>query len=248
MPRALSRTRRTRRDPIWYNTRMNNVSRWLVVGALCASGVVAFACGGGGGESGPANTGSASAPEPSSAPSASAAAMSSAAPSATATATAPPPAAPLTIMPMKAVMTTKGKQHTLELKADGSLLADGKAAGKITGAEMDDKDGTAIVMVNGDDTITINGLTKSSGIPKFNAQDAIEVGGATIISIADDGNVTLVGPDGKPDTKGKMKFTGFKPGARRTAALIVFGLLVPTRTSVTAIGTASAASSPAPKK
>ena len=157
-----------------------------------------------------------------------------------------PQASPLMVFPMKATMTQGTKHHTLELQVDGSLLADGKPAGKITGAEMDDKDGQTIVAVNADNTIRIAGLTKSSGTAKFNDQDAIEVDGATIISIADDGAVTVIGKDGKPDPKGKMKFTGFKPAARRTAALIVFGLFVPTRQTVTTIATASAAPSAAP--
>ena len=152
------------------------------------------------------------------------------------------------IFPMKATMTSKGKQHTLELQVDGSLLSDGKPAGRVTGAEIDDKDGQTIVAVNGDNTLRIGGLTKSSGTAKFNDQDAIEVDGAAIVSIADDGVVTMIGSDGKPDTKSKMKFAGFKPAARRTAALIVFGLFIPTRTTVTTIGSASAAPSAPAKK
>jgi hypothetical protein len=151
---------------------------------------------------------------------------------------------------MKATITSSGKSHTLELKADGTLLADAKPAGKITGAEMDDTSGQAIVTVMGDNTLKVTGASSQSSTAKLNDKDAIEVNGATVISIADDGTVTLVGPDGKPDPKGKMKFSGFKPTARRTACLIVFGMLIPVKSTVS-ISSAPASAAPAttsPKK
>jgi len=207
--------------------------------ALGASGVVVFACGGGNKESTPPSTGSASATP--SAPSSSAAATptDTATATASASATPPTPATPFTIVAMKATMTSKGKQHTLELKADGSVLADGKPSGKITNAELDDTGGQTLAYVTGDNTIKVSGQTSSS-TAKFDDKDAITVDGNTIISVADDGNVTLVGPDGKPDKSGKMKFAGFKPAGRRVAAFLVFGMLIPKMATVTTIGTASA--------
>jgi len=137
-------------------------------------------------------------------------------------------------------MTNAGKTHTLELKADGSLVADGKPVGKITGAEMDDASGQAIVAINGDSTIKVTGASSQSSTAKLNDKDAIEVNGATIISVADDGTVSVMGADGKPDPKGKMKFTGFTPAARRTACLIVFGMVVSVRATTTISGLAPA--------
>src|SRR5580692_1890772 len=132
---------------------MNKTAQWLVVGALSVSGVLVFACGGEGGESAPPNAGSASATQTSPARTASAEATTSATTTASAAASSAAPiptAPPLTVVAMKAAVTSGGKTHTLELKADGSLLADGKPAGKITGAEMDDTGGQAIVSINGD--------------------------------------------------------------------------------------------------
>ena len=147
-------------------------------------------------------------------------------------------------------MTQGAKSHTLELKADGTLVADGKPVGKITGAEMDDSNGKMIAAVQGDNTIKFDtaGGTQT-GVPKFNDKDAIEVDGKVAISIADDGTVTVMGADGKPDTKGKMKFAGFKPTARRTACLLVFGMFIPSKatSTVTAVS-ASPAVSAAPAK
>jgi hypothetical protein len=227
---------------------MNKTAQWLVVGALGVSGVLVFACGGGGGESAPANAGSASATQASSVPTSSAATTGD---TATSSAAPLPPATPLTVIAMKATVTSGAKTHTLELKADGSLLADAKPVGKITGAEMDDASGQAIVAINGDNTLKVTGASSQSSTAKLNDKDAIEVNGATIISVADDGTVTVVGADGKPDPKSKMKFTGFKPAARRTACLIVFGMLVPMKSTTTISGLASsspASSASAPAK
>jgi hypothetical protein len=228
---------------------MKKAIQWMCLGALAASGALVFACGGGGSESAPANAGSASDTQPPSAPASSAATAPSVSASATVSVAPMPPATPLTVIAMKATISQGGKQHTLELKADGSLLADGKAAAKITGAEMDDANGQAIVSVNGDNTLKISGQTSQSSVAKLNDSDAIEVNGATIISVADDGTVTLVGADGKPDKSGKMKFSGFKPTARRTACVIVFGMLIPMKmTSTVSLSSPPPATSAAPAK
>ncbi len=219
---------------------MNKTAQWLVVGVLGASGVLVFACGGGGGESAPPNTGSASATQAPSAPSSATTSATTTATAAASSAAPIPTAPPLTVVAMKASMTSAGKTHTLELKADGSLLADGKPAGKITGAEMDDTSGQTIVAINGDNTLKVSGASSQSSTAKLNDKDAIEVNGATIISVADDGTVTVVGADGKPDPKGKMKFTGFVPAARRTACLLVFGMFVPMKSTTTISGLTSA--------
>jgi hypothetical protein len=144
---------------------------------------------------------------------------------------------------MKAAITsgTPPKQHTLELKADGTLVGDGKPVGKITGAEFDDTSGQALVTVNSDNTLKISGQTSTSSVAKLNDADAVEVNGAIVISVADDGTVSVMGPDGKPDKNEKMKFAGFRPSARRTASVIVFGMIVPMKmTSTVSISSAPA--------
>lgn len=60
---------------------------------------------------------------------------------------------------------------------------------------------------------------------QFDAKDALEIGGGTV-AVGDNGVVTLIGPDGKPDkTSGKSKFTRFKPAARRAATVLFVAIM-----------------------
>lgn len=223
---------------------MKNMTRWFVVGALAATGVLAFACGGGNSEGGGGGTTpSATAPATSAAPSASTAMTATA----TATATTPPtPAAPpLTVMAFK--MTDAKSKKTVEVKDDGSVMAEGKVVAKFVGAELQDKDGKSLMGVAADGSVTAMGQTKPA---KFNDKDELLVGGGTIF-IGDDGVLKLVGPDGKPDKdSGKIKLTGFKPQARRAATVFVMAMFMaspdPKSTTPTVASAAPATASAKP--
>jgi hypothetical protein len=221
---------------------MKKTALSLMVLALGASGVIVFACGGGGGETAPPNAGSSSAQTAAPPASSSVATTSTTAPVVSTATPTPPP--PLVVAACKVV---SGK-HTLELKDDGSVVADGKAGAKFVGAELQDLTGKTLVAVAADGTIKAEDMQKSL---KFNAKDEVEIEGGAKISVGDDGAVVLLGPDGKPDKDSKkMKFTGFKPTARRAVTVLVLGMLMssPTpKTSPSASVAASAAPPPTKK-
>jgi len=221
---------------------MNKATKWFVVSALSASGIFAFACGGGNADSNANTTPSASAPATSAAPTqtASATASASAAPTETVAPPAPPP--PLVVSAMK-FMPGGGLKATIELKDDGSILANGKPAGKIVGAELHDKDGNLLISVAADGSVTLQGATKT---PKFDDKDTLVTPDGATFSIDDKGVVKLTGADGKPDKdSGKVKITSFKPTARRAAIVVLLGMLMPAKTSST--GASAPSASPAKK-
>ncbi len=193
---------------------MKNATKWFCVGVLAATGMLAFACGGGNGTSGGATTPtSASATPP---------AASSAAQATPASATATPPAAPLTVSAMK--LTSADGKHTIDLKDDGSILADGKPVAKIAGATLQDKDGKTLVSVLADGTVKVEGGDRPA---KFDDKDAIIMPDGAKMFIADDGTVKLYNPDGKEDKdSGKLKLTGFKPTARRAGTVFVLTMML----------------------
>ena len=168
---------------------------------------------------------------------------------ATATATTPPtpPAPPLTVVAMK--LTDAKSKKSIDVKDDGSVMADGKLVAKFVGAELQDKDGKSLMSVAADGTLKAEGQTKPA---KFNDKDEVVVGGGTIF-VADDGTVKLIGPDGKPDKdSGKIKLTGFKPQARRAATVFVLAMFMarpePTVSGPTAVSSSSPATPPTAAK
>ncbi len=214
---------------------MNTTTKWLCVGGLAMTGIVAFACGGS--DTPPPNTGTTSATTAaSSAPDTSAtAAASSAAPSASTPVA--PPAPPLVVAAMK--LSGASLKKPVELKDDGSIMVDGKPVAKIVGAEFQDGSGKTILAVAADGSLKVPGVDSAKGM-KFNGKDELEVADGAKLVIGDDGVVKMLNPDGKADKdSGKMKFTGFKPTARRAATVLVMGMMMPTTTTTTA-ATASA--------
>ena len=202
---------------------MKNMTRWFVVGMLAATGVFAFACGGGNSEGGGGTTPSATAPATSATPSASVATTATATATATATTPPTPPAPPLTVAAFK--LTDAKSKKTIEVKDDGSVMGDGKVVAKFVGAELQDASGKSLMSVAADGSLKAEGQTKPA---KFNEKDELVVGGGTIF-IGDDGVLKLIGPDGKPDKdSGKIKLTGFKPQARRAATVFVMAMFMAT--------------------
>ncbi|HEY2367215.1 MAG TPA: hypothetical protein VGH87_12555 [Polyangiaceae bacterium] len=219
---------------------MNNATRWFAVGALAATGVLAFACGGGNSEGGGNTTPSATASTPATATS-SAAPVASAAPTQTA-APAPPP---IVVIAMK-LTGPKMLKGAVEVKEDGSVLGpDGKPVAKFVGAELQDKDGKMIISVAADGTMKIAGSQHGT---KFDDKDDLVVEGGAKFHVADDGAVMLFNEDGKADKdSGKLKITGFKPQGRRAATVLVMGMLTPANASSAQIS-ATANATTAPKK
>ena len=213
---------------------MKKSMKWMAVAALAASGAIGIACGGGKQESNPPANGTGSAP-------ASAAPTESAAPAAS-SAAAPAPAPPLAIVAMK--MTMPKAKGPVTVKEDGTVEANGKARMKFVGADLQDMDGKTVVSVAADGTVKLEGADKT---PKFNAKDELEVGDGAKMFVTDDGVLKLFNPDGKEDKdSGKVKFTGFKPSARRAATVLVLAALMP-HPSVSP-ATATSAATPAKKK
>ncbi|HEY1957035.1 MAG TPA: hypothetical protein VGH28_15555 [Polyangiaceae bacterium] len=209
---------------------MNQTGKWVTIAVLTTAGVFAFACGGGGGASSGATTPSASAP-------ASATATASASVATAATAPANPP---LVVTAMKLVLP---KSAPIELKDDGSIVADGKTLAKFSGAELVDADGKTLVTVAADGNVDVIGGKHA----KFDDKDALAIGGGTI-HIGDDGVITLIAPGGAPDKmSGKAKFTGFKPTARR-AATVLFAAMASRTVSVSPPAATAGPAATAPGK
>ncbi len=194
---------------------MKNTTHWFIVAALATSGVVGFACGGGNSDTNSPK--SATVTSPSSAPSL-VSASSSAVMSASVAPPAPPP--PIVIFAMK--LTGGSLKKPVELKDDGTVVVDGKPVAKFVGAELQDTSGKTLIAVAEDNTVTMDGSTKTM---KFTYSDELLLDGGNRVSIADDGSVMLIGADHKPDKdSGKMKFNPFKSTARRVGIVIVVAL------------------------
>lgn len=152
------------------------------------------------------------------------------APVETAVAAAAPTTAPVeapkpTIMAAALKLTPNKGQKTkpVELKADGSVMVDGKPAGKVTAMELQDADGKTIASVGSDGSITMEGAPPGA---KFNAANEIEADGKPVVSIADDGTVKVA------DAKGKLAAAAFKvegvtADGKRAAALLAATYFLP---------------------
>lgn len=235
---------------------MKNATKLFCVGALAATGVLAFACGGGNSESGgPTTPTSASAgPAASSATEATPSATATTQSTAAASTAAPTPAGPpLTVVAMKLV--APNAKHTIDMKEDGSVLGDGKPIAKFVGNTLQDADGKPMVSVAADGTLTIAG-SNTGKTAKFNEKDDLVMPDGAKMTVGDDGVVKLFNPDGKADKdSGKIKLTGFKPTARRAATVFVLAMMLerpnpqPTVTPTATSGSAAASAKPAtPKK
>jgi hypothetical protein len=182
----------------------------VLLATFCALGA-GFACGGGNNETTAPPNASASA------------AASSPANLTSVSATASAPAPTLTPIAVVAMQLTGGTlKKPVELAADGSVIADGKAAAKFVGAELQDTSGKTLIAVAADDTVRIDGVTATM---KFDLKDELFLENGNRIAIADDGAVILTTADRKPDKDSrKMKFLGFNRTAVRAAVLIVVAL------------------------
>ena len=172
------------------------------------------------------------------------------APTATAMATAVPTSAPvdapkptITSAALKLTPNKGQKSKPVELKADGSVLVDGKPAGKFTAMDLQDADGKTIASVAADGSITMEGAPPGA---KFNDKNEIEAGGMVLISIADDGSVKIVDAKLKPGPA-TFKVEGLTPEGKRAASLLAATHFLPKPKAVTPPAPKPAGDKPAPK-
>jgi hypothetical protein len=106
----------------------------------------------------------------------------------------------------------------LELRADGTLFSHGQFVGQLSGNRVLGSDGREIIAIAPDGGVSIHGTAV-----QFRLTDAGEVvrsNGATL-RIADDGTPWMTTPSsGQPPERAPLRFTGFRPEARRTAGLL----------------------------
>ena len=139
------------------------------------------------------------------------------------------------IAPMKLTPAKKGK--TFEVKADGTITADGKKVAKIAGDQIDATDGSGTIV-----TVSMDGSLVGQAVKpglKLDGDDLVSDKGAKL-SVGDDGAITAT-KDGKSETLGKVEGAGASQ-AKRTAALVAGVLMAPASVTST-----PAAAGPAPK-
>jgi len=148
-------------------------------------------------------------------------------------------------------------KDTVELKEDGTVVANGKTVGKFVKNEFKSDDGKHTVSVLKNGSILFDGKDEGA---KFDAKDqVVGIKKMGALAIADDGTVTATGEDGKDMMKKPVKFSGFKPEGRRAAELLMIVLIAtgsdsaeaPPGASATPKATAAPAPTtmtPAPKK
>jgi hypothetical protein len=135
---------------------------------------------------------------------------------------APAAAANLTVVPMKLAGSKLG--HKVDIKADGTVVIDGKPSWKIAGAGLFDlkHPDQPLLAVAGDGTVT-GFFVEAKDQMHFDDKDSLVDRGGSF-SIADDGAISL--PDKAKTDFGDLKLTGFDPSARRAASLVVTQVLM----------------------
>jgi hypothetical protein len=136
------------------------------------------------------------------------------------TASTAPPGPALVVVPMK--LTIAMLKGTLEIRKDGTAVADGKPFASISGPSLLDRDGKTLITVLADGTMRLDGPSA-----RFDAADSAVIDSGAKMTVRDDGVVQMFTPAGKADSmSGKMKFQGFKPAARRAATVFVLGFFL----------------------
>jgi hypothetical protein len=143
-------------------------------------------------------------------------AASSAASSAATTAPPAPPAPAITVVALKIAANKVTKGKAVEVKADGTVLVDGKPVAKFSGAELQDSSGKTILAVASDGTVSGPSVNRQV---KFSSTDDLVNDDGSKISIADDGSVTRTTAAGKAD-KAPFKIRGVTAASRREAILV----------------------------
>jgi hypothetical protein len=124
-------------------------------------------------------------------------------------------------MKVTTTKTAKGAPKPVEVKADGTIVVDGKAAAKIKGDQVDSTEGTSMVTIGVSGGLVGNGV--KSGF-KFEGDDLVSDDGLKV-TVGEDGAITAT-KDGKSETFAKAEGGA---AARRTALVVaVLWMNVPT--------------------
>jgi hypothetical protein len=168
----------------------------------------------------------------------------------TASAAPTPPPPPVAEAPALAIEGLKitgkgrnGKPLAVEVKADGTVVRDGKTTiGTFAKNELKDEKGGTVYAVGADSKVTF--VSGPATTAAFNAKDEMQVEGVPtpLISVGDDGAVTSVG--GKPE-KAPYKFDKLPAKSKRAAVLLVMLLdAIELKASVEALRAKQAATPP----
>ncbi len=159
------------------------------------------------------------------------------------TAAAEPPPAP-TPPPSLALPTAAAKlkfkekkAFDLEVKSDGAVHSGGKPFAKISGQELQDKDGKSQLKVDSDGTITTH---EGAAYAKFEGDDLVSLT-STKYSIGDDGALTSTNDKGTKANLGKLEGVGSaKRSALLTVAFAMWGTKAPAPAAAKATATPAA--------
>ena len=140
------------------------------------------------------------------------------------TAAAPAPAAPapvtLKIVALKLTVPAKDAKKlgykALEVKDDGSILADGKPRMKIVGGALRSSEDAAMFAVGEDGKVTD---AAGNDVGKFESNDDLVMKDGSKLVVSDDGFVQLIDGKGKANVLGP-KFESAPAWAKREAAMI----------------------------
>jgi len=192
---------------------VRHYSRTLALLPLLVPFALAYACGGDDSKktTNPPPSGS----DPSTTTSTTSSAMTSATASATEAVKPPEPAYVLPLAAAKYTPDKGAKMKAIEIKDDGTVNVGGKPYYKVSGGELDDATGKALLKVAKDGTVT-QGDGKPFG--KFDDKDMLNVEGGDTIAVGDDGKVAVTS-GGKPvkDDAGKLD----NSKSKRAFALVV---------------------------
>ena len=129
------------------------------------------------------------------------------------------------IAAMKLVPAKKAKDDKpVELKADGTIVVDGKPFAKVAGDQVDALDGGGTLVTVGVDGSLVGQAVKPGF--KFDGDDLVTDTGAKL-SIGDDGTITMA-KDDKAETLGRLE-GGEK--AKRAALIVIVLTMKPTATA-----------------
>lgn len=129
----------------------------------------------------------------------------------------PPPPKPaaldLPAASAKLKVKLKGKDTEIEIKNDGTVNTAGKPTHKLSGMELQDKDGKGLLKVDNDGNVT---TADGAAYAKFEGDD-LTAADASKITVADDG-VSQTDAKGKKTALGKAEGIG---SAKKASALVV---------------------------
>lgn len=122
----------------------------------------------------------------------------------------------LAVVPMS--FTDSTSHTTIELRADGTILARGQVVAKLTGSDIRDVKGTTLLGVGADGNITF----ATTDFGRFDADGSIRAKDSARLFVSDDGVIHFYDKTGKPQfAESPDTMHGFVPRARRTAEALV---------------------------